>query len=305
MIHPGYNLLAEGWADQSDEVFAIVQHACEGLGLPVRSLEVELGPSQFEAVFAATDALTAADQMVLFRNGVKQALRRAGYHASFVCRPPFAHVMASGWHLHHSLLAPDASNAFMRDAPAPVSTAADAAHSLSDLGAAWLAGLLAHARAISVFCTTTVNGYGRFKPNAMAPVGVLWGRDNRGAMLRVLGGAGDAGTRIENRAGEPMACPYLYLASQIHAGLDGIERGLVPPPASRAPYLEGAAEGSTRLPASLGEALAALADDAVITRAFGAPLVHAYTAIKRSELARHEAAADRDEWQRREYFSRY
>jgi glutamine synthetase len=305
MIHPGYNLLAEGWADQSDEVFAIVQHACEGLGLPVRSLEVELGPSQFEAVFAATDALTAADQMVLFRNGVKQALRRAGYHASFVCRPPFANVMANGWHLHHSLLAPDASNAFMRDAPAPVSTAADAAHSLSDLGAAWLAGLLAHARAISVFCTTTVNGYGRFKPHAMAPVGVLWGRDNRGAMLRVLGGAGDAGTRIENRAGEPMACPYLYFAAQIHAGLDGIERGLAPPPASRAPYVEGAAEGSTRLPTSLGEALAALAEDAVITRAFGAPLVHAYTAIKRSELARYEAAADKDEWQRREYFSRY
>jgi glutamine synthetase len=139
----------------------------------------------------------------------------------------------------------------------------------------------------------------------MAPVGVLWGRDNRGAMLRVLGGAGDRGTRIENRAGEPMACPYLYFAAQVHAGLDGVERGLAPPPASRAPYVEGAAEGSTRLPASLGEALDALADDAAITRAFGQPLVHAYTAIKRSEFARHEAAIDKDEWQRREYFSRF
>ena len=305
MIHPGYNLLAENWGDLADEVMVIVQRTCEGLGLPLRSLEVELGPSQIEAVFAATDALTAADQMVLFRNGVRQALRRAGYHASFVCRPPFAHVMASGWHLHHSLVDRNGRNAFMRDAPAAVSGPADATHWLSDLGTRWLAGLLAHARGSSVFCTTTVNGYGRFRPNAMAPVGVLWGRDNRGAMLRVLGGAGDPGTRIENRAGEPMACPYLYIAAQIHAGLDGVERGLVPPPASRAPYVEGAAEGSTRLPASLGEALQALADDTTIASAFGEPLVHAYTAIKRSELARHEAAVDKDEWQRREYFSRF
>jgi glutamine synthetase len=305
MVHPGYHLLAEGWADRSDEVFAIVQRTCEGLGLPLASLEIELGPSQFEAVFAATDALTAADAMVLFRNGVRQALARAGYHASFVCRPPFANVMASGWHLHHSLVGPGGRNAFMRDAPATGSAADDAAHWLSDPGCGWLAGLLAHARGASVFCTSTVNGYSRFKPHAMAPVGVLWGRDDRGAMLRVLGRDGDRGTRIENRAGEPMANPYLYIAAQVHAGLDGIERGLVPPPACRAAYLEGAAEGAIRLPASLGEALEALAEDSTLARAFGAPLVHAYTAIKRSELARHAAAADQDAWQRREYFGRF
>ncbi|MGZ5713599.1 MAG: glutamine synthetase, partial [Caldimonas sp.] len=102
MIHPGYNLLAEGWADRADEPLRIVRRTAEGLGLTLLSLEIELGPSQVEAVFDATDALTAADQMVAFRNGVTQALRRAGYHASFVCRPPFAEVMASGWHLHQS-----------------------------------------------------------------------------------------------------------------------------------------------------------------------------------------------------------
>ena len=104
MIHPGYNLLAEGWSDMADEALQIVQRTAQGLGLPLRSLEIELGPSQVEAVFDATDALTAADHMVLLRNGVRQALRRHGYHASFVCLPPFAHVMASGWHLHQSLV---------------------------------------------------------------------------------------------------------------------------------------------------------------------------------------------------------
>ena len=66
MIHPGYNLLAEGWADRADEPLRIVQRTAEGLRMPLASLEIELGPSQVEAVFDATDALTAADQMVRF-----------------------------------------------------------------------------------------------------------------------------------------------------------------------------------------------------------------------------------------------
>ena len=94
--------------------------------------------------------------------------------------------------------------------------------------------LLAHAQGTTALCTPTINGFGRFQPNAMAPQSVIWGHDNRGAMLRVVGGAGDAATRIENRIGEPAANPYLYIASQIHAGLDGIRHGLQPPwPAPR------------------------------------------------------------------------
>ena len=73
MIHPGYNLLSEAWTDLAHEPLAIVQRTAQGLGLPLTSLEIELGPSQVEAVFDATDALTAADDMVRFRNGVTQA----------------------------------------------------------------------------------------------------------------------------------------------------------------------------------------------------------------------------------------
>ena len=301
MIHPGYNLLAEGWADLADVPLRIVQATAQGLGLPLRSIEVELGPSQVEAVFDATDALSAADHMVLFRNGVRQALRRAGYHASFVCLPPFPNVMASGWHLHQSLTRlADGRNAFMRDAAAPGTTPADSTHTLSDIGTHWLGGLLAHARGAAVFGTSTVNGFGRFKPNAMAPQSVLWGRDNRGAMLRVLGGAGDSATRIENRVGEPMANPYLYIASQIHCGLSGLQRRHDPGMATDSPYAAG-----ERLPTGLDEALRALADDAVLCGAFGAPLVKLLTRVKRSELERHHAALDQDAWMRREYFSRF
>lgn len=301
LLHPGWNLLSEAWADRAHEALAIVRHTALGLGLPLRSLEIELGPSQFEAVFDVADALTAADRMVLFRNGVQQALRRAGFHASFMCRPPFAHIMSSGWHLHQSLVGREGGNAFMREAPPPAADPRDARSVLSDAGVHWLAGLLHHASAAAVFGCSTVNAYGRFRPHALAPLAALWGRDNRGAMLRVLGGPGDAATRIENRIGEPMANPYLYLASQVHAGLDGLQRALLPPPATESPY----GEDGPRLPTSLDAALEALQASPELSAGFGADLVRLYTRIKRSEALRHAQADDGDEWQRREYFGRY
>lgn len=302
LIHPGYNLLSDVWADQAEEPLRIIQHTAQALGLPLRSLEIELGPSQVEAVFDATDALSAADNMVLFRNGVKQALRRAGFHATFMCRPPFPNIMSSGWHLHQSLIDLQANrgNAFMRDTPATGTQATDAQYTLSAIGEHYLAGLLAHARAMTVFCTPTTNGYGRFQPNALAPQSVLWGRDNRGAMLRVVGQSGDKATRIENRIGEPAANPYLYLASQIHAGLDGMAKQLKAPPATDAPY--GTQE--TRLPTSLGEALDALLADQVMVEAFGSAFVNYLVQVKRAEASRYELTPDKVDFHRREYFSR-
>ena len=273
----------------------------QALGMPLLSLELELGPSQVEAVFDATDAMTAADNMVLFRSAVKMALRRAGYHASFACRPPFPNIMSSGWHLHQSIVHADSGvNAFRREAPAAGSTPLAAGYTLSDIGEHYLAGLLQHARGAAVFCTPTVNGFGRFGPNALAPQSVLWGRDNRGAMLRVVGECGDAATRIENRVGEPAANPYLYLASQIHAGLDGIERALRAPPATESPYGATAAD----LPTSLGAALDALNDDAVLVGAFGRDFIAYFERIKRAEALRYEQAEDKVAFQANEYFSR-
>ena len=311
MIHPGYNLLSEAWYDMADEPMRIIQHTAQALGLPLLSLEVEFGPSQVEAVFEATDAMTAADNMVLFRSSVKQALRRAGFHATFMCRPPFPNIMSSGWHLHQSLVALDDAplsleskkferNAFMRDAPLQGTDPFDAQYTLSEVGEHYLAGLLEHARATTVFCTPTANGYGRFQPNALAPQAVLWGRDNRGAMLRVVGQSGDKSTRIENRIGEPAANPYLYLASQIHAGLDGIERRLKAPKATHSPY----GVQDEKLPTSLDEALDALQADSVMVQAFGPAFIHYLVSIKRAEAARFEQATDKVEFQRREYFSR-
>ena len=301
MVHPGYHLHADAWMDMAQTPMDIVRRTAQALGLPLQSLEIELGPSQFEAVFDPTDALTAADHMVLFRNGVRQALRRAGYHASFMCRPPFANVMSSGWHVHQSLVnLKTGVNAFMRSEPERGSHPGNARHTLTDTGAHWLAGLLAHAPAITALCTPTVNGYGRFQPNALAPQSVTWGQDNRGAMLRVVGGAADPATRIENRIGEPAANPYLMMAAQIHAGLDGIRRGLQPPEASASPY----GEGQQSVPASLSEALDALLADSALNASLGSGFVGYFNRIKRSEIERHGKADNAIAFERREYFSR-
>lgn len=307
LIHPGYNLLSEAWYDLAEEPLRIVQHTAQALGLPLLSLEIELGPSQVEAVFDVTDALVAADNMVLFRSAVRQALRRAGYHATFMCRPPFTQIMSSGWHLHQSLAdSRSGGNVFRRDTPEAGSTARNARYSLSATGEHYLAGLLTHARGMAIFCTPTANGYGRFQPNALAPQSVLWGRDNRGAMLRVIGECADPATRIENRIGEPAANPYLYFASQVYAGLDGIERRLLAPEATVSPYtseagLSGAPE---RLPASLGEALAALRADSRLCAAFGPIFVDYFERIKHAEWQRFKTADDPLDFSRREYFSR-
>ena len=160
---------------------------------------------------------------------------------------------------------------------------------------------------MTAMCTPTVNGFGRFRPNALAPQSILWGRDNRGAMLRVIGQAGDPSTRIENRLGEPAANPYLYMASQIHAGLKGMQEKSMPPLATDSPY--GNSHGTmndqaVRIPNNLSDALLALQDNSAMREGFGSEFLRYYARIKKSEQQRFDDAEDKLEFQKREYFSR-
>jgi glutamine synthetase len=194
--------------------------------------------------------------------------------------------MSSGWHLHQSLRdRAGGANAFMA-----------ANEPLSGLGHHYLGGLLAHACAATAFTTPTINGYKRYRSYALAPDRVIWGRDNRGVMIRVIGAAGDPATRLENRIGEPAANPYLYMAAQIVTGLDGVARKLDPGPSADTPYETKA----QLLPKTLEEALAALGDDRCFADGFGQELVDYYITIKRAELARYHA--DVTEWEQKEYF---
>jgi glutamine synthetase len=287
----GYQYLSELRFDQIEPVLEIIRRDVVALGLPLRSVECEYGPSQCEFTFQALSGLEPADAMVLFRSAVKQICRRHGLHATFMCRPRIPNVMSSGWHLHQSLVDRNSgANAFMPERQGEL---------LSALGRHFLGGLLTHARASAVFAAPTLNGYKRFRPHSLAPDRAVWGHDNRGVMVRVLGGASDRATRLENRVGEPAANPYLYMASQVLAGLDGIARRLDPGPSADAPY-EAKAEP---LPKSLAEAVVALRGDAFFREALGAAFVDYLLTIKDAETARFQAEVT--DWEQREYFEMY
>src|SRR5467141_1143306 len=249
----------------------LIRRNIVALELPLRSIEVEYGPSQCEFVFQPTVGLEPADTMVLFRTAVTQICSRHGYHATFMCRPRIPNVMSSGWHLHQSLVSrSNGENVFMTSEP----------DGLSKLGKHYMAGLLEHARASAVFSTPTINGYKRYRSYSLAPDRAIWGRDNRGVMIRVLGGPGDPATRLENRIGEPAANPYLYMSSQLLSGLDGVDRKLDPGPSADTPYETKAA----LLPKSLREAVFALQDDPFFRSAFGPEFVDYYVHIKNAEI---------------------
>ncbi|WP_427917484.1 glutamine synthetase family protein [Streptomyces sp. cg40] len=290
MLNHGYQYLSELRYDELDPILDVLRANIEGLGLPLRSLEVEFGPSQVELTLQPADGLGTADAMVLLRSAVKQVAARHGHHATFMCRPHLPGVFSSGWHLHQSMVR-DGVGVF---APEGDELAASGPP-LSPYGTAFLGGLLRHARATSAFSTPTLNGFKRFRSLSLAPDRAVWGRDNRGAMVRVLGD-GPSSTRLENRIGEPAANPYLYLASQLAAGLEGVAGGLEPGPAADEPY----AARAEALPRSLGEALDALESDRMLADRLGKDFVAYYTSIKRAEIDRF--GQEVTDWEQREYF---
>jgi glutamine synthetase len=299
LIDRGYQMLAEQRYDGVAPILDILRRDIVALGLPVKSVEVELGPSQCEFVFDVGRGMESADHMILFRNAAKQIMKRQGYHVTFMCRPKIPNVMSSGWHLHQSLAdKKTGANLFVTDHP--MKEANHAGAYLSALGTQYLGGLIANTPGSAVFATPTINGYRRYaRQMALAPDRVIWGHDNRGALLRVVGGPGEPATRIENRIGEPAANPYLYMASQIYAGLDGIDRKLDPGPAAHTPYEAHA----PMLPTTLEHAVAALRESACMRRGFGDAFVDYYAKIKEFELARFNAEVS--DWEQREYFDFY
>jgi glutamine synthetase len=216
-----------------------------------------------------------------------------------MCCPALNGFDASGWHLHQSLFHTDSGiNAFIADSEA-----------LSELARHYVAGLLEHAGAASVFSTPTVNGYKRLTERfSLSPDRAVWSMDNRGTYVRVLAEPNAPSSHIENRVGEPAANPYLYIAPRSFAGLDGIDRKLEPGPLTDDPHSHDAAP----LPTSLREAVEALKADVAFRDRMGHEIVDFLVRIKEHELGRYEAAVSHlppeahveavTDWEQREYF---
>jgi glutamine synthetase len=298
-VEPGFSYHSESNLDLMQPVLSVLAEHFETIGLPLRSIENEWGPGQVECTFAARPALEAADDAVLFRAATRQICRRLGYFATFMARPALKGFYSSGWHLHQSLL--DAKSG--RNLLPPERDG----ECLSPLGQAFVGGLLKYAAPATAFATPTVNGYRRFRPNSLAPDRATWCYDHRGVMLRVLGTAGDPATRLENRIGEPSANPYLYILSQLVAGLDGIEHKHDPGPQDDEPYNA----DRPLLPASLPAALDALDREPLFRAQLGDVFIDYFLRLKRNEAGRFaqwlkdggiQEGDDPTQWEQNEYF---
>ncbi len=183
------------------------------MGIPIEQSNPEFAPGQVEVNMRYGPALEAADNALLFRGMVKQLARRHGMLASFMAKPFIDHS-GSGFHLHHSLWR-GGRNAFAEDGR------------LNALGRSYLAGLQRHMPDISLAGSTTPNAYRRRKPYSYCPTNSSWAVDNRSVCLRVIEGD-ESAVRIETRGGAADANPYVMMACEIAAGLQGIEEGLEP-----------------------------------------------------------------------------
>lgn len=296
----GYNYLLESHLDEIDDVLRPIRKALVALGLPLRSMDDEWAPSQVETTFDVMEGMAAADGVLLMRQAVKQVARRHGHLASFMCTPGIPGFYASGWHLHSSLTDRRSGENLMVPGEG---------EALSELGRHYVGGSLAHGVAASAFATPSVNGYRRRRPYSLAPDRLTWGFDNRAAMMRVISAPHDPSSHVENRVGEPSANPYLYIAAQAAAGLDGVLHKTDPGPMSDDPY----ATDAEQLPTSLADALTALEADEFFRAEFGDRFVDYLVRMKRSEVDRYTAhvaeqtdpdeyAASVTEWEHREYF---
>lgn len=303
-VNAGYQFNLDSFYDSVATVTDPLALMLMALGLPLRTMEHESGPGQIETTFSPMAALDAADAMLFFRTLVKQACARRGFHASFMTLPRLDGFDPSGWHLHQSVVSTKTQgNVFAAEVTGEV---------LSPEAKAYIDGLLRRAREFCLLSVPTVNGYRRFAPQfSLAPTSANWSFEDRSVMIRVVGGGSNA--HVENRVGEPSANPYLAIAAQLSAGLDGLapdESSSGPAPAARARTVVADGPDTLDLPTSLREALDAFRASSHARELLGTPLASCLAKLKESEVSRFEAWCARErppagevtEWEQREYF---
>jgi len=194
----------------------------EEMGIKVEYSHHEVAPSQHEIDLKYTEALRMADNTITYRIVVKEVARKYGVYATFMPKPIFG-INGSGMHVHQSLFKGN-KNAFFD---------AKDKYYLSNIGKWYIAGLLRHAKEITLITSQWVNSYKRLVPGYEAPVYISWAKRNRSTLVRVpLYKPGkEKATRAEYRSPDPACNPYLTFACMLRAGLEGIRnKYLLPVP---------------------------------------------------------------------------
>ena len=253
-----YHILASTY---DEPLLRQIRNAMEGAGIPVETSKGEAGPGQHEINFRYAEAMTMADNHVVYKNGAKEIAHLNGCAITFMAKP-YHEWVGSSCHLHSSLWR-DGESAFAGE---------------TDVFKQYLAGQIACLKELAIFVAPTVNSFKRYAAASWAPTTLAWGHDNRTCGFRVVG-HGPA-LRTETRIPGADVNPYLAFAALIAAGLYGIENGLeLPPP------LEGNAYDSDaeQFPHSMRDAIAALEEGTMARQALGDDVVDHYLNYARTE----------------------
>ncbi|MDX1394137.1 MAG: type I glutamate--ammonia ligase [Gemmatimonadota bacterium] len=282
--------------DLGEKARRMIVNDLEAMGLEVEAAHHEVAPGQHEIDFKYGEAVRTADDLMTFKFIVKNAALAHDLHATFMPKPIFGEN-GSGMHTHQSLFK-DGENVFFD---------ADAEYQLSETMLHYIGGLKKHAKAIAAITNPTVNSFKRLVPGYEAPVSIAWSQRNRSPMIRIPDRRG-IGTRCEFRMPDPSCNPYLALAVQLAAGLDGIENRIDPgPPLDtnvwRLSEAERAEIGLETLPENLGQAVAELERDEVILEALGSHISDKFIEAKKAEWGDYVASVS--EWELDQYLATY
>jgi glutamine synthetase len=272
-----YHILATTY----DEPFIRkIRNGMQQAGIPVESSKGEAWPGQQEINFRYSDAVTMADNHVIYKNGSKEIAHQNGCSITYMAKPDHTWI-GNSCHIHASLWR-DGENAFAGD---------------SAVFKQFLAGWIACARELALFFAPTINSYKRYAASSWAPTTLAWAHDNRTCGFRVVGHG--ASQRVETRIPGGDVNPYLAFAALIAAGLQGIEDGLDLPPALEGNAYESDAE---RFPSSLREAVAELERGSVARGALGDEVVEHYLNYGRVEQRLFDQVVT--SWERERLFER-
>lgn len=252
-------------------------------GLDVEGAKGECNLGQHEIGFLYADALTTADNHVVYKNAAKEIAAQQGRSVTFMAK--YDEREGSSCHIHLSLRGTDGELVFWKDG------------ARTPLYDRFVAGVLATMADFTLLFAPNVNSYKRFADGSFAPTTIAWGRDNRTCAVRLVGHG--AGARMENRVPGADTNPYLALAAMIAGGLYGIEQDL-----ALGPELVGNAYTSDRprVPSTLAAAREAFSSSGIARDALGDAVVDHYTNMADVELAAFQAAVT--DWELRRGFER-
>ncbi len=285
-----------GPVDAGEDARRDICFALEEMGFEIEASHHEVAEAQHEIDFKYDTALMTADKIMTFKLTVKSIAHRHGLYATFMPKPLFG-INGSGMHTNMSLMK-DGKNAFYNETDSLA---------LSKEAYSFIAGLLDHIKGMTAVTNPIVNSYKRLVPGYEAPCYIAWSARNRSPLIRIPATRG-AGTRIELRNPDPACNPYLELALCLAAGLDGIKRGLTPPPSADMNIYHLTVEerkklGIDSLPGNLHDAIEELQKDELVTKTLGAHTTKKYVEAKTKEWDDFRTTVT--EWEIEKYLAKF